>query len=495
MAAPPWDELPEHFHFLSVACRAAQEELPEFQALRSLFGFSHGFQDAARCLLSKAVAQGDLSTGKSGSLMAFEGPLVAKSMTRWEAKTLQAILGAYLSHVQLPENRFGGSRSAAPGSLLPRFLGAYAYARPGLAGLVDTHSYFVIMAGVFADVPQEALQRLERFDLKGSADGRTQRKDSAEFMDFDLLRRDRKLVPQRLAEGEDLLEQLARDVEFLLQQRPPMGLAMGPDFDALPEAFRGRPGLMDYSLLVGLAPRGTSGGLRRLDVCDMRVAERPLDALAEGGSGPSRSGGHWRVEAQERTAFVGIIDVLQFWTPKKRMARGLKKALGLERDEDGEYHGEILDTLEPEPYMERFLHFVRETFTEGSWVTSLPRLSGGDWADVLVRQIRCLPGPQQEEAMAKRQYAIERHRLADGGGSLWRRSGTRRRRSSSRCGSSRARSATPFLVQRDSAHTSCLPCGAAMMPRRARRRPSSPWAFAARPLRAWGWKRSGGPCS
>jgi len=174
-------------------------------------------------------------------------------------------------------------------------------------------------------------------------------------------------------------------------------MATGPggvhDYADLPEIYRGRPGLMDYSLLVGLAPAGTPGGLTRLEVLDTH--HQMLES------------GEWSLQVEEKVVFLGIVDVLQFWTPRKRIARGLKKwVLGMECDEDGSYHGEILDTLAPEPYKERFMRFLRATFSSGSWLYSLPKLCDGDWAQVLVRQIQWLPEAQQAIAMSHHEQAV-----------------------------------------------------------------------------------------
>jgi len=144
---------------------------------------------------------------------------------------------------------------------------------------------------------------------------------------------------------------------------------------------------MDYSLLVGLVPRGTPGGLVRLDVRDERVVAK------------NEAGGMWSVQAREMTVLVGVIDILQFWTPTKRAARLLKKGLGKEHDLDGGYHGEILDTVKPELYAARFLGFMCELFTGGSWLESLPLMYGGDWSRVTALQIHQLPDFQRSKAL------------------------------------------------------------------------------------------------
>jgi len=390
-------------------CRKALEELPHFQAIRCAFGVDDGFSEAARSLLSKAIMEGEGSTAKSGSIMAFDNSFMVKSMSSWEAWTLSAILNEYLKHIHMPENR--SENGATPATLLPRFLGAYVHVHTvdsaGL-GLIKARSYYVIMANVFAKVPREVLLSMERFDLKGSADDRKQRLKGSELMDFDLLRLDRKLIPEDTEEGTVLLDQLSRDLGFLLNQRMPAD-------GSVPEALRGSPGLMDYSLLIGLVPRDTPGGLNRLDVNDSRTCSTGGSRLCRRSTGGALAE-HWRVEAEPKTALIGIIDVLQFWTPAKRIARTLKQAAGMEFDEDWEYHGAILDTLQPAPYKQRFHRFVQEVFVQGTWIDSLLRLNDGDWIKVLEKHLSLLPFEQGKEAVRRRrrQYAARVALVAGG---------------------------------------------------------------------------------
>merc|ERR1712061_562757 len=126
--------------------------------------------------------------------------------------------------------------------LLPRFFGAYIH-----VGWFGQRTYLVISADVFANVPPQVLCKMERFDLKGSSDDRMQRKGGEEQMEFDLLRTDRKLIVADSGKGEELLRRLDQDVRFLREQRPLVGQCGVLDFDN-----RGTPGLMDYSLLLGL---------------------------------------------------------------------------------------------------------------------------------------------------------------------------------------------------------------------------------------------------
>merc|ERR1711920_136403 len=81
--------------------------------------------------------------------------------------------------------------------------------------------------------------------------------------------------------------------------------------------------------------------------------------------------------------------------------------LRMERDDDGNYYGEMLDTVRPVPYRERFTNFMEELFEEGSWLESLPRLHD-DWAGVPRRQINQLPEPVRDEAIRRHEESIRR---------------------------------------------------------------------------------------
>jgi len=319
---------------------------------------------------------------------------MAKSMTEEEASTLMVILEPYLEHIRNPQNAQGDS---CPGSLLPRFFGAYVYEKDGLfAGVFGQRICFTVTANVFAGVPKDVMSSMERFDLKGSADDRAQRKPGGEFMCFDLIRRDQKFAPVRAPEGEQLLAQLERDTAFLLAQHMPRGPLGLVDYDQLPENYRGAPGLMDYSLLVGVVPCGTPGGYARMDVREQRLAlEVGEEEGGRSGEDPPAEDS-WQVQAAGRTVLLGIIDILQFWTPRKRIARRLKKLMHMERDDDNEYNGAMLDTVRPEHYRPRFMAFMREAFSEGSWTDSIPRLYGRRGSGTVQRLIDQLPEPQKE---------------------------------------------------------------------------------------------------
>jgi len=394
-------ELPANFYYMDANGQAAEDELPEFQAIRCLCDFDDGFRASCQRLLVKIVSEGQISSAKSGSIMAFDDSIMAKSMSTWEAWTLAAILRPYLLHMMMPENQsMHGTRR--PGSLLPRFFGAYVHISSlDPTGVLEARKLFVIMGNVFSGLPvgdDTSGLSFEKFDLKGSADDRKQRAEGLELMDFDLLRCDRKFIPIDPSEGEEFLAQLSRDVDFLMSQHMPTDPTGSLEYSSIPEACRTNPGLMDYSLLVGLIPLG----ILQKQPSQMSWRLEVLDAQTFGSSTlpPER----WRSEVKEAIAFVGLIDILQFWTPQKQFARHLKLAMGKEQNDGGEFHGEILDTVAPGPYGRRFFNFVREVFSPGSWLASLPHMHNGDWSQVISKQIQCLPEEQMMEA-SRRQRA------------------------------------------------------------------------------------------
>merc|ERR1712137_1288756 len=109
---------------------------------------------------------------------------------------------------------------------------------------------------------------MPKFDLKGTSDDRSQRFEEGEYMDFDLLKVDKKFVPCDGDAGKLFKRQLMQDTRFLLQHHMPNGPVGLIAYDQLPEFYRGECGLMDYSMLLGVAPKGTPGGLVRLEVLE-----------------------------------------------------------------------------------------------------------------------------------------------------------------------------------------------------------------------------------
>jgi len=202
-------------------------------------------------------------------------------------------------------------------------------------------------------------------------------------MEFDLLRRDRKIIPMVEAECQELQDRLHQDVQFLLSQQMPRG-----PLDFSDNSFFG---IMDYSLVLGLVSDDTPGGLFRIKVRD-EIMDLTREVAAHD---------EWRVESVQKTAIIGMVDVLQFWTPAKRIANGFKRAVGM--------NDEVIDTVQPDQYGHRFLKFMRELFTRCSWMRSLSRMAGGDWLSVLLIHIDQLPDAQRRRAQALYQWAESEH--------------------------------------------------------------------------------------
>eukprot|EP00929_Paragymnodinium_shiwhaense_P009750 TRINITY_DN114047_c0_g1_i1.p1 TRINITY_DN114047_c0_g1~~TRINITY_DN114047_c0_g1_i1.p1 ORF type:complete len:467 (-),score=89.86 TRINITY_DN114047_c0_g1_i1:214-1527(-) len=389
----PVEGLPPNFHYLGDDCRPSDGELDVFPHIRAAFGLDEStFKDAAKSILAKAITDSKVSTAKSGAMMAFEGDLMVKSMSEEEVTALFSILRNYLAHVTDDANSpKEGARQN--GTLLPRFLGMYIYKKSGMGCWLEGRTVFFIQQNVFGGVPPDVMGSMVKYDLKGSADDRKQRRPDSEYMGFDLLAADQKFVPADDQHYEEFSEQLTRDVNFLLAQhmpRAPLGLV---DYDAMPEQYRGKPGFMDYSMILGVVSRGTPGGCHRMDV----VIEKTVAKGSRDASDPHL----YEVKKEEATLLLGVVDVLQFWTPKKRIARRFKKLMKLEHDE-GEYRGDLLDTVPPRVYGLRFLKFMKEVFRAGSWLESLPVLHDHRWKKVPMIRIHHLPEAQRRDAETAR---------------------------------------------------------------------------------------------
>jgi len=375
--------LPENFRYLGRDGEPCSVEISLFRKCRAFFGISEdSHRRTLHELLFKVSHHGQKSTAKSGSLMAFHGGLVAKSMSEEEVDCLLDILESLVEHLQDPVND-SRKRGGTISSLLPRVYGAFTYNRPWALSWFSTRQNFLIMANAFDGVPAADMKNLDIFDLKGSLDNRHQRTAGGVLMGFDLLMADRKLVPASADEGKELLAQVERDTAMLVKQK------MSFDPYGFDEDMHS-PGLMDYSLLVGVAPLGTPGGLISLKMRDERTVYH--NDVEHGW----KSG--WQVESTDVVVSVGIIDILQFWNTKKRIARYMKKLVGKERDDDGKYKGGMLDSVQPEVYQQRFIRFVDQVFASGSWLESLPKMYENNWGYVPLRQIHQLPDPQRSKA-------------------------------------------------------------------------------------------------
>lgn len=404
--------LPENYFFLGHSAVDTRTELDEFLAIRSLLGIDElEFRSAAATLLVTIREDGQESGMNSGSLMAFGESFMAKTMTHEESITLFRILQPYADYLMEQQEVLANGEAedepsagvgSVPVTLLPRICGAFSHST------LLQRLRIVVMSNVFAGVPSHMQATMERFDIKGSADNRTQRRVGAEFLDFDLFRSDRKLVPLDPIQGEKLLGVLARDTAFLLRQSAQDGFS-----HRWPELLRHEPGLMDYSLLVGLVPCDMPGGVVRLDINDTRtVCEyEPGEVAHKVFASAVDAKKRWVVEEERKTALFGIVDILQFWTTKKLIANTVKRAVGMEKDDGRDCTNDILDTVRPRCYRSRLVRLAHELLSPGSWLESLPRMYGGDWSRVLMRQMVHLPSEQMAKARLRYFDAIRQAEL------------------------------------------------------------------------------------
>lgn len=257
-------------------CRSTQ-----FRRLRAASGISEA--DYSESLCSKPFLDKSGQGGKSGALFlrSHDGKYILKTIEEHEFACLKEILPSYVLYLE--ENR---------DSLLCRFYGAYAMTVGGVTLRV------VVMANVL-DGPQAQI-----YDLKGTTEDRwvdpakfSVLKDN-NFKDYTLVFDDQY--------AQQLRQRLKDDAEFL-------------------EAH----GLMDYSLLVGVAAP---------------------EAASSASTGASRGWLHSVASPQvPSTFYLGIIDYLQRWTPKKVAAHWLKKyTIGCTHE---------IDTEPPTVYCARFYKY------------------------------------------------------------------------------------------------------------------------------------------
>ena len=189
-----------------------------FLALRRLFGVS---EDAfCSSMLDNELLSSSAGGGRSGAHMFFSADrvFVAKSLTQVEARLMRQLLPRYVHYC----NRFRDT-------LLPRFLMLLKVHLPGGS------DYMMVTTNVFAAPPHLVLQR--QYDLKGSTANRfiSAQEQTASLRDKgklptlkDLNWKEGLLLPD--SDREQLMFQVQSDAKWL-QMR----------------------GLMDYSLLVGVA--------------------------------------------------------------------------------------------------------------------------------------------------------------------------------------------------------------------------------------------------
>lgn len=261
--------------------------------------------------------------GKSGAFFIFtrDKRFILKTATGPERDFLWEMLPYYFLYIR-----------KNPNTLLPRFYGVYSMKHEGIGGMVR----FVVMNNVFA-TPSPLN---EVYDLKGSTLGRSSGEDVPKgslLKDLDIKRKFHLPDPEV---AERFLEQLQADSQFLAQHN-----------------------VMDYSLLVGVHydnDEGKEKTRKKLVEWTRYYAEDSTFKSLFQSDGSGMAG--WNEDTKTREVyFIGIIDILQKYTPKKKIEHFFKSI---------PYKANTVSVVEPSFYARRFFNFIKGVSAASSLVVS-----------------------------------------------------------------------------------------------------------------------------
>lgn len=243
-----------------------------------------------------------------------DGRFLLKSLKSDEFVFLQSIMGAY--HRYLSDN---------VNTLINRFYGCYGVEHNGRTLFV------VAMESLFFGDGQFAMDAI--YDLKGSTKGRVASKKER--------RRDK--VP------------VLKDVDWTTEgRRIDVGEAMSVAFQAQlakDAQFLCRLEIIDYSLLLGIhsvdRSQQSDGGERRYNLREVRARDCELASplLFKHCHGGMLS------FAQHQIYFVGVIDILQRFTNKKKVENVLKRIKSKQAQ---------ISCAPPNVYADRLCEFVKD---------------------------------------------------------------------------------------------------------------------------------------
>ncbi|CAG9334408.1 unnamed protein product [Blepharisma stoltei] len=259
---------------------------------------SLGLEKIMRNLINSELSSmiGLMTCGRSGSLFYFsdDGKFILKTIPYDEYALFRNILADYYSH--LLKN---------PDSLLPRFYGFHKIYLIKDGNHIKR--YFLVMKNTFPRKYQINL----KFDLKGSTFSRSTNPSE----DPNIARKDNdfnnsglriKLGPEK---RQRFLEIIQNDVKFFLNMN-----------------------IMDYSLLVGFH----------------RLREN-IEPEAESMSFAQRNGGGLISNDGEELYFIGLIDILTLYTPKKKFENLVKGSI---------FGQSAVSSVHPKIYASRFQKYV-----------------------------------------------------------------------------------------------------------------------------------------
>mmetsp|Transcript_21498 Transcript_21498/g.48490 ORF Transcript_21498/g.48490 Transcript_21498/m.48490 type:complete len:679 (-) Transcript_21498:337-2373(-) len=254
----------------------------------------------ASCCDHRLHGGGVQRSGKSGASFFFshDQKYVLKEITRGERLCLSAMIKRYCKHVQKNCK-----------TLLPVICGAYKISCQGM------ESRYMVMNNVFVGT-----RRIdERFDLKGTTEDRYV-KDAADGGTLKDLNLGDRMIRVPITTKHLLLRSLERDILWLK-----------------------KVGIMDYSLLLGICRVKPHEPLPNVKTTKPVVGKSRFDECEGGILSFSSSEGCCIL-------YMGIIDILQMYTLKKKAAHCFKKCtIGCIRE---------IDTVPPGYYADRFLQFL-----------------------------------------------------------------------------------------------------------------------------------------
>lgn len=279
-----------------------------FERIRRMYGIqsqdyikSLGVETIMRSLMMGEFSSlvGQCSSGKSGSFFYYsdDGKYMLKTMSREEFKFFRHVLPAYYNHL---------SRNSH--TLVIRYFGFHKII------FKKNNSYrripFVVMSNVFN--PKYEVH--ERYDLKGSIQGRFTRPDEDHTVarkDLDFNRLGRKLF---LGENKrfSFIQQIQRDCEFFIREN-----------------------IIDYSLLLGIHRLGDFKG-----EIPKRAGFVPFTQVDDGGL----------LSSDGKTLyFIGIIDILTNYNTRKKLEHMIKA---------GVYGSDTISCIPPQNYAQRFIDYI-----------------------------------------------------------------------------------------------------------------------------------------
>ena len=246
-----------------------------------------------------------LSNSKSGQYFFFSNnsQFIIKTMSKSELDFLLQLLPSYYEHICQYEH-----------SLLPKFYGVYKLNKIKLHNHNNKDLAFLISNNVFYSPHNIRIKH--QYDLKGSTQGRrtadAQKLSGDILKDLNFMEDDVRLYVSNNGKDKLFYQQIEADAQWFSQHQ-----------------------IMDYSLLIGIAD---ADGLSESE----KESKRDLVKINDG-----------EILSNDGTQlyFLGIIDILQKYNKKKKVA-GFVKGIAHEKS--------TLSTVPPDQYARRFCKFFED---------------------------------------------------------------------------------------------------------------------------------------